>query len=161
VRLGLLVALAGLVLVGSAEVSASPGATERVSVDSGGVQADGLSEYPAISADGRYVAFHSSATNLVTGDTNQKKDVFVHDQQTGVTERVSVSSAGAQGISDSASPAINSDGRYVAFQSFATNLVSGDTFGDPLRRQLSRHLCPRPPDSTTERYLSTPRTGRR
>jgi Tol biopolymer transport system component len=127
VRLGLLVALAGLVLVGSADASASPGTTERVSVDSAGNQADGSSEYPAISADGSYVAFHSFATNLVTGDTNGIRDAFVHDRETGFTERVSISSGGVQGTSDSLSPAINSDGRYVAFQSFANNLVSGDT----------------------------------
>jgi Tol biopolymer transport system component len=126
-RLSLLVALAGLVLVGSADASASPGTTERVSVDSAGVQGDGPSEYPAISADGRYVAFHSSATTLVSGDTNGIRDVFVHDRETGFTERVSISSGGVQGTSDSLSPAINSDGRYVAFQSFANNLVSGDT----------------------------------
>jgi len=131
VRLGLVLALAGLVLVGSAEVSASPGTTERVSVDSAGVQGDGSSEYPAISADGRYVAFHSSATTLVSGDTNGIRDVFVHDRETGFTERVSISSGGVQGTGDSLSPAISSDGHYVAFQSFAANLVVGDTNAAP------------------------------
>jgi hypothetical protein len=63
----------------------------------------------------------------VANDTNGGYDVFVRDRQTGATERVSVSSASAQGIGDSLSSAINSDGRYVAFQSYAANLVSGDT----------------------------------
>ncbi|WP_413612271.1 hypothetical protein [Bdellovibrio sp. HCB-110] len=104
------------------------GATTRVSVDSSGVQADLYSNYPSISADGRYVGFHSSATNLVTGDTNGWPDVFVHDRQTGVTSRVSVDSSGAQANQQSTSgPVLSADGRYVAFQSIATNLVSGDT----------------------------------
>jgi hypothetical protein len=71
------------------------GATERVSVDSAGEQATGAigSSHPSISADGRFVAFHSSATNLVNGDTNNQIDVFVHDRQTGATERVNVTGA--------------------------------------------------------------------
>jgi len=109
-----------------------PGAisTERVSVDSAGNQG-GYSSLPDISADGRYVAFVSWADNLVPGDTNGKTDVFVHDRQTGVTERVSVDSAGNQANGSSGDigdrPAISSDGRYVAFYSGATDLVPGDT----------------------------------
>jgi len=106
------------------------GTTELASVDSGGNQDDNGSDYPAISADGRYVVFVSAATNLVPGDTNGKADVFVRDRQTGVTERVSVDSSGneANGPSGfSYSPAISADGRYVAFASAATNLVPGDT----------------------------------
>src|SRR5205814_1700648 len=103
--------------------------TERVSVDSAGNQADGESASPALSADGRYVAFSSSATNLVPGDTNGQSDVFVHDRQTRITERVSVDSAGNQADGESASPALSADGRYVAFSSSATNLVPGDTNG--------------------------------
>jgi Tol biopolymer transport system component len=80
-----------------------------------------------ISGDGRYVAFMSRATNLVSGDTNGADDVFVHDLQTGQTERVSVSSTAAQGLGSSSSPNISSDGRYVVFSSSAINLVSGDT----------------------------------
>ena len=127
IRLGVLLALAGLLLAGGPEANASPGTTERVSVRSDGVQGTGPSEYPAISADSRYVAFHSSADNLVPDDTNQGNDVFVHDRRTGATERVSVSSSGAEGNGASSMPAISSDGRYVAFQSYAANLVSGDT----------------------------------
>ena len=103
------------------------GATERVSVSSTGTQANGISLVSVISADGRYVAFFSDADNLVTGDTNGTADVFVHDLQTGLTERVSVSSAGAQGNGESYGPAISADGRYVAFFSLSIDLVTGDT----------------------------------
>jgi Tol biopolymer transport system component len=107
------------------------GTTVRVSVDSSGAQSNGDSASPSISADGRYVAFYSAATNLVSGDTNSSMDVFVHDFQTGATERVSVDSGGGQGNAGSGlyGIAISSDGRYVAFDSFASNLVGGDTNG--------------------------------
>ncbi|WP_218110671.1 TolB-like translocation protein [Ostreibacterium oceani] len=105
------------------------GDTTRVSVDSVGTEGDGLSQSPSISADGRYVAFTSNATNLVTGDTNGTDDIFVHDTQTGATTRVSVDSLGTEGDSFSTIPSISADGRYVAFQSFATNLIAGDTNG--------------------------------
>ncbi|MBC8414248.1 PD40 domain-containing protein [bacterium] len=103
------------------------GVTERVSVHSSGVGANGINAVPVISGDGRYVTFQSEATNLVDGDTNGVKDVFVHDRDTGITERVSVDSAGAQGDGSSQSPSISGDGRYVVFSSGAANLVSGDT----------------------------------
>ena len=105
------------------------GTTERVSVATGGTEADGSSYNPAISADGRFVAFHSGATNLVGGDTNVANDVFVHDRQTGTTERVSVATNGGQANDTSANAAISADGRFVAFQSIATNLIGGDTNG--------------------------------
>jgi Tol biopolymer transport system component len=105
------------------------GQTTRVSVDSTGIEGDGGSSYQSISSDGRYVAFYSYATNLVTGDTNSFRDVFVHDRQTGQTTRVSVDSTGAEGDRESAWPSISSDGRYVAFDSVATNLVAGDNNG--------------------------------
>jgi Tol biopolymer transport system component len=103
------------------------GTTERVSVDSGGLQGNNGSSYPSISADGRYVAFHSVASNLVAGDTNGSYDVFVHDRQSGLTERISVDSTGIQGNFSSSFPSISADGRCVAFTSVATNLVVGDT----------------------------------
>ncbi len=105
------------------------GVTERVSVSSSGAQADHGSRYPSISADGRFVAFESAATNLVSGDTNGASDIFVHDRQTGTTERVSVSSTGEQGNASSGDPSISADGRFVAFISSASNLVAGDTNG--------------------------------
>src|SRR5438046_3037872 len=91
------------------------GTTGRVSVDSAGTEGNGLSVNPSISADGRFVVFYSYATNLVPGDTNGTGDVFVHDRQTGTTERVSVDSAGTQGNSNSDRPSISADGRFVAF----------------------------------------------
>jgi Tol biopolymer transport system component len=80
----------------------------------------------SLSADGRYVAFMSFASNLVTGDNNQTADVFVRDRQTGITERVSVATDGTQGDGISVEPSISADGRYVAFMSEATTLVPGD-----------------------------------
>lgn len=103
------------------------GLTTRVSVSSGGMQANDYSGGPSVSADGRFVAFSGLASNLVVGDTNGKDDVFVHDRQTGLTTRVSVSSSGAQGNMFSQSPSISSDGQLVAFLSAASNLVPGDT----------------------------------
>ncbi len=103
--------------------------TVRVSVASGGVEVDDPSYSPSISADGRYVAFESISPDLVAGDTNVKVDIFVHDLQTGTTTRVSVDSAGTEGDNESNSPSISADGRYVAFESFATDLVAGDTNG--------------------------------
>jgi hypothetical protein len=105
------------------------GVTERISVSSSGEQGNSHSYWPSISADGRYVAFESGASNLVDGDTNGAYDIFMHDRQTGVTERVSVNSSGEQGNSHSFWPSISADGRYVAFESDASNLVAGDTNG--------------------------------
>ena len=82
---------------------------------------------PSLSADGRFVAFASSRTTLVPGDTNQARDVFVRDLATGRFRRVSVDRRGLQGNADSDAPAISAEGRYVAFASHATNLVAGDT----------------------------------
>ncbi|MBI2169982.1 MAG: PD40 domain-containing protein, partial [Actinobacteria bacterium] len=112
------------------------GTTTRVSTSSLGVQADDGSSAPAISADGRYVAFESDATVLVTGDTNDVRDVFVKDTQTGTVTRVSVPTGGSQGNGESTLPAISADGRHVVFESDATNLVSGDT---NLSRDVFRH----------------------
>lgn len=107
------------------------GATGLVSVDSSGAQGDDSSSYPSISADGRYVAFESFATNLVVGDTNDRVDIFIRDRQTGTTVRVSVDSAGAQANDSSQSSSISDDARYVAFYGYASNLVPGDTNGSP------------------------------
>jgi Tol biopolymer transport system component len=104
------------------------GTMEIVSVDSAGAQADGHSQYaPALSSDGRFVAFTSDATNLVPGDTNGYTDVFVRDRSGGTTERVSVDSNGAEGSGTVyGSPSISSDGTVVAFTSGSTNLVPND-----------------------------------
>ena len=105
------------------------GTTERVNVDSSGAQANGDSDSsrPQLSADGRFVAFDSFATNLVAGDTNGAADVSVRDRSAGTTERVSVDSPGAQANGFSYDPSIAADGRRVAFRSEAGNLVPGDT----------------------------------
>ncbi len=103
------------------------GTTARVSVDSAGTQANGQSFAPAVSRDGRMVAFHSDASNLVPGDANNASDVFVHDRQSRTTTRVSVATGGAEGNGSSSAPALSADGRFVTFVSDATNLVTGDT----------------------------------
>src|SRR5581483_8861709 len=105
-------------------------AITRVNVSSSGTQANNDSHYrPSLSADGRYVTFQSTASNLVAGDTNSADDIFLRDTQTGTTTRISVNSGGTQGNNDSLFPSISADGRYVAFDSLATNLVAGDTNG--------------------------------
>jgi archaellum component FlaF (FlaF/FlaG flagellin family) len=103
--------------------------TTRISLASDGAQANNFSYWPSISADGRYVAFQSSASNLVAGDTNEMQDIFVHDRQNGETIRISIASNGDQAYSDSWGASISSDGRYVTFVSDASNLVAGDTNG--------------------------------
>ncbi len=91
---------------------------------------DGTATNPAISADGRFVAFESDATNLVPGDTNGKWDVFVFDRGTATMRRVSVPRPGVEADGDSHNAAISADGRFVAFDSVASNLVPGDNNGD-------------------------------
>jgi hypothetical protein len=103
------------------------GTTSLVSVSSDGQQANGASFDPAISANGRYVAFGSAAKNLAPGDTNNFNDIFLRDLQTGTTNRISVSSSGVQANSVSHAATISADGRFVAFESNASNLVPGDT----------------------------------
>jgi Tol biopolymer transport system component len=103
--------------------------TERVSLSSAEVEGNNISDYPSLSTDGRYVAFSSTATNLVAGDTNIKEDIFVRDRTAGNTERVSISNGEAQANGASYSPDISADGRFVVFESLAANLVSGDTNG--------------------------------
>jgi Tol biopolymer transport system component len=105
------------------------GTTVRVSIGSGGIQTNNHSFAPSMSGSGRYVAFQSDASNLVAGDTNSRTDVFLRDTATGTTTRVSVDNAGNQSDGASIFPSIAGDGRYVAFSSFATNLVTDDTNG--------------------------------
>jgi len=117
------------------------GTTERVSVSSGEVQANGGSGLGDISGDGRFIAFASLATNLIPGDSNRAGDVFVRDRLAGTTERVSLDPGGGQFTAESFDPAITADGRFVAFSAsgfiFArdreagtTELVSIDTAGN-------------------------------
>jgi Tol biopolymer transport system component len=120
-----------LTIAAAALGAGSSPTTTRVSVSSNGGQGNGGSEGPSISANGRFVAFASLASDLVAGDDNGVEDVFVRDRMTGKTKRVSVSSTGAQanGMSWGFPVSISNDGRYVAFESHADNLVSGDGNG--------------------------------
>ena len=104
------------------------GTTERVSVGPGGVRhCDSVA--PSISADGRFVAFDSDASNLVPGDTNGCGGRVRARPATGTTRRVSVGPGGVQGNGGATRPSISADGRFVAFDSDASNLVPGDTNG--------------------------------
>jgi Ca2+-binding RTX toxin-like protein len=106
--------------------------TTRVSTATGGVQATGGDSFDArISADGRYVAFVSDATNLVAGGGNAAADIYRKDLWTGVTVRVSTDSSNVEANNVSEKPRISADGRYIAFESSATNLVAGDTNAQP------------------------------
>lgn len=108
------------------EVTPLFGLSIRVSVNSEGFEVDNDSWYSAISADGRYVAFVSASDNLVENDTNGMRDIFIHDQNSGSTERVSLGANGEEGNGDSLNPRISADGRFVVFESQANNLVGGD-----------------------------------
>jgi Tol biopolymer transport system component len=116
--------------------------TTRVSIGGGGRQANGPSDFAVLSPNGRYVAFSSGASNLVPGDTNRAPDVFVRDRAKGTTQRISVSSRARQANRESEQSAISADGRYVAFESGASNLVPGDT------------------NATTDVFVRDRRTGR-
>jgi len=103
--------------------------TERISVRTNGYEGSGASSAPTISATGRFVAYHSVANNLVSGDSNNQVDIFLRDRKRGATIRISLNSSGQQANNRSHEPSISADGRYVAFYSYANNLVSGDTNG--------------------------------
>ena len=103
------------------------GITIRCSIGSGGEQADDVSSGPAISGDGRWVAFWTYSDALDAADTNGLRDVYLHDTVTRTTERISVGLAGAEPDGYAAWPSVNQDGTRVAFSSAATNLAHGDT----------------------------------
>jgi len=105
------------------------GTTSRISVAAAGGNANGTSRLPRISADGTTVVYETGATNIVVPDTNSRTDVIVHQLDTGFVERVSVNTLGAEGNGDSENPSVSFDGRYVAYRSFAGNLVAGDANG--------------------------------
>ena len=94
-------------------VHAAAGDLARVSVSSSEAQANSASRSADISADARFVVFHSDASNLVSGDTNGVEDIFLRDRQTGDTFRVSVGAGGAQANNGSFVPAISGDGRFI------------------------------------------------
>jgi hypothetical protein len=109
------------------EQVASSATTELISLAYDGTQANGDSWDTSISADGRYVAFASYASNLVIGDANNKADIFVRDRDAEATELVSIASDGTQGNGDSRYPSLTPDARFVLFTSAASSLVDDDT----------------------------------
>ena len=140
------------------------GTTTRVSVSTTGGDADLPSAEPAISGDGRFVAFTSGATNLVAGDTNAVGDVFVRDLTAGTTFRVSVGSTGGEANQASSGASLSRDGRFVSFLSSATNLVAGVTGTTVYVRDIQALTTTHPPVtgsmlwaqlSADGRYLTT------
>jgi len=101
--------------------------TKQVSVSSSGITGNSVSYAPSISDDGRFVAFESRANNLISGDSNGSSDIYLHDTSNDETTRVSVSSGDSQGNNASYSPSLSGDGRFIVFQSYASNLVAGDS----------------------------------
>ncbi|MHC1726025.1 MAG: TolB family protein [Syntrophobacteraceae bacterium] len=121
--------LFSLVFAFGPATKADAGNMHRVSVTSAGGQVEGVSIHPSISSDGQIVAFQSSASDMVVGDSNGEADIFAHDLRTGATNRVSVASDGSQADAGSQDPSISGNGQYVAFASAATNLVPELTSG--------------------------------
>lgn len=103
------------------------GTTERINLGPQGEEANGLSNHPKISGNGRFVVFTSHATNLVPNDTNGLQDVFVRDLKTGENERINLNNDGEEANGKTYEATISDDGRFVAFYSKADNLVEGDT----------------------------------
>ncbi len=125
-------ALVILLAAAAPALAQTPGTIVRESATADGTPALGNSAAPDVSADGRFVAFQSDASNLVPGDTNEDTDIFVRDRQTGVVQRVSVAWNGMEARDDSECPAISGDGRFVAFRSRAWNLYPGGAnLGNP------------------------------
>src|SRR3954464_9669270 len=98
----------------------------RVSVASNGTQANGSSQVDAISADGRFIVFRSSATNLVAGDTNGQTDIFLHDTVTHTTTRALLAGGAVRSVDDVFPGDISADGRFVSFVTAASGIVAGD-----------------------------------
>lgn len=111
-------------------VQVEAGTIQRISVNNNGEETNGHSDEPFISDNGRFVVFESEASNLVEGDTNKVRDIFVYDRLESQIERVSVDSNGNEGNRLSYRPSISADGHYVVFLSYADNLTVGDTNED-------------------------------
>jgi Tol biopolymer transport system component len=107
----------------------STGAIARLTTALDGIEARGDSSKPSITSDGRYMVFSSFASNLVLNDTNSQRDIFLRDLVTGALTRVSVGRDGSQSNASSENATLSADGRYVVFESNATNLVGADTNG--------------------------------
>jgi hypothetical protein len=108
----------------------APTGTEFLTPSFDGEVVDGSSFAPALSADGRFVAFESEMTNLVPGDENDVSDIFVNDRATGLVERLSVDDFGEEGDDESLNASISADGRFIAFDSFAENLIGNHSLGN-------------------------------
>jgi hypothetical protein len=100
------------------------GALQRVDADASGIRANSFAQLTSISADGRFVAFLSTATNLVPNDTNGKQDLFVKDVMTGAIVRANTDSASVQANGDAFDGSMSNTGLLIAFRSTATNLVN-------------------------------------
>ena len=100
----------------------------RISEAADGAVGNNSSQDISISSDGRYITYSSSADNLVSGDSNSKEDIFLYDRETGVTELISMNE-GVQSNGNSTSATISDDGRFITYDSDATNLVAGATSG--------------------------------
>ena len=113
-------------------VNGSPWWLHQISTKTGGAQKSGFTDFISVpSDDGNYEAFADNSSDLVSGDTNGKYDIFMKNMLANTTTRISVSTQGVESNCDSNYPVMSSDGRYVAFQSCATNLVANDTNGKP------------------------------
>jgi hypothetical protein len=133
-------------------VDLATSAVTLVSRSSAGVAGNRIDEFPSISADGRFVAFQSNSDNLVPGNYQGQYNVFVHDRQTGETTRVSVDTGGGSPEGDSYSPSISADGRVVAFQSSAYDIVPDDT--NDAEDVFAATRVPLQPDLTIKRLPS-------
>ncbi len=102
------------------------GITQKISTGTNGVESNAPSVFNSISSDGRFVAFDSHASNIVSNDTNTSSDVFVYDRIMGTTARISMSNQNTEGNASSANPVISGNGKFVGFESFASNLVPAD-----------------------------------
>ena len=136
------------------------GTVELVSKGPGGRQANGDSQRPTLSNDGRYVAFWSAADNLVDGDTNGVTDCFVHDRQTHTTIRVDVGSNDAQANGECARPVISGDGKMVAFESAASNLEKPNVLGKSTDTNKARDVFVRDLGAGTTTRVSVTSDGK-
>jgi len=119
----------GPVALTAAEEVTTYGTLNRVSTSISDTPATGSSGVPRVSADGRFIAFFSDADNLVFGDFNGARDIFLRDRLTGLTHVISTAASGEQGNASSSFPGISDDGRFVAFESLADNLIDSDHNG--------------------------------
>jgi WD40-like Beta Propeller Repeat len=129
-------------------------ALERISIATDGTQGNGDSSQPVISTDGRVVAFESDANSLVPGFASSAPGaIFVRDRAKGTTELISGGLGGALQLGSSFTPAISADGRFVAFNSTATNLIPGGTTGTQIfvhDRQLGTNVLASGNDGGTD-----------